>query len=197
MPATPSARPNGGSVGGPSSCPVWWANQLIASISVPNARRSAYGPSWPKPVTRSITSRGLMSSSVSGPSPPLLHDPRPEVLHDHVRVGDELAQQLLPLRPAEVQRDRALVAGDHLPPQAGPRAVPAVRAGRVAVRVLDLEHVGAHVAEQHRRDGRGVHRAHVEDLDPVERAGRSVVLRGRADRCLLFLHPLTPSSPVV
>ena len=69
MPATPSASPNGGSVGGPSSCPVWWANPLIASIRVPNARRSAYGPSWPNPVTRSITSRGLISSSVSGPRP--------------------------------------------------------------------------------------------------------------------------------
>ena len=98
MPATPSASPNGGSVGGPSSCPVWWANPLIASIRVPNARRSAYGPSWPKPVTRSITSRGLISSSVVGPETPLLHHARPEVLDDHVRVGDELAQQLLPLR---------------------------------------------------------------------------------------------------
>ena len=69
MPATPSASPNGGSVGGPSSCPVWWANPLIASINVPNARRSEYGPSCPKPVTRSTTSRGLRCSRTSGPSP--------------------------------------------------------------------------------------------------------------------------------
>jgi hypothetical protein len=39
-----------------------------------------------------------------------------------------------------------------------------VRAGRVAVRVLDLEDVRAHVAEQHRRDRRRVDRADVEDL---------------------------------
>jgi hypothetical protein len=163
---------------------------------VPNARRSAYGALLAEAGDAQHHQPRVDVEQRVGAEPPLLHDPRPEVLHDHVRVGDELAQQLLPLRPAEVQRDRALVAGDHLPPQAVALAVPAVRAGRVAVRVLDLEHVGAHVAEQHRRDRRGVHRAHVEDLDPVERAGRSVVLRGRADRCLLFLHPLTPSSPV-
>jgi hypothetical protein len=127
-----------------------------------------------------------------GPETPLLHDARPEVLDDHVRVGDELAQQLLPLRAAEVQGDRALVAGDHLPPQAVALAVPAVRAGRVAVRVLDLEHVGAHVAQQHRSDRCGVDRADVEDLDPVERAASP----GRVGRSLQFVHPLTPSSPV-
>ena len=33
--ATPSARKNGGSVGGPSGSPVTWANPLMASASVP------------------------------------------------------------------------------------------------------------------------------------------------------------------
>ena len=40
-PVTPSASPKGGSVGGPSGWPVWWAKPLIASASVPNARRLA------------------------------------------------------------------------------------------------------------------------------------------------------------
>ena len=48
-PATPSARPNGGRVGGPVSSPVWWASPLIASARVPNARRLAYGPLLPEP----------------------------------------------------------------------------------------------------------------------------------------------------
>lgn len=39
--ATPSARPNGGSVGGPSGSPVIAANPLIASASVPKPGRAA------------------------------------------------------------------------------------------------------------------------------------------------------------
>lgn len=37
--ATPSASPNGGSVGGPSGSPVAAANPLIASASVPKPGR--------------------------------------------------------------------------------------------------------------------------------------------------------------
>ena len=63
--AMPSARPNGGSVGGPSGSPVMAANPLIASASVPKPGRRAYGPNWPKPVTRASTSPGLASRSRS------------------------------------------------------------------------------------------------------------------------------------
>jgi hypothetical protein len=37
----PSVSPNGGSVGEPSGWPVWCAKPVIASASVPNARRVA------------------------------------------------------------------------------------------------------------------------------------------------------------
>ncbi len=53
-----SARPNAGNVGGPSASPVRWANPLITSARVPNPGRAAYGPCWPKPVIRTMTSRG-------------------------------------------------------------------------------------------------------------------------------------------
>ena len=65
MPAIESARPNAGSVGGPSGSPVRWAKPLIDSTSVPNAGRDAYGPDWPKPVTRNRISPGLSAASTS------------------------------------------------------------------------------------------------------------------------------------
>src|SRR5680860_1745754 len=126
MPATPSARPNGGSVGGPSSCPVWWANPLIASARVPKARRCAYGPSCPNPVTRSITRRGLCSSSCSGPSPHSSITPGREVLHQHVGVRHQPTEHVLALWLTEVERHRSLVARDDLPPHAVSLPVPAM-----------------------------------------------------------------------
>lgn len=65
--AIESARPNGGSVGGPSGSPVSAAKPLIASASVPNPGRGEYGPNWPKAVTRVSTRRGLAAFSSSQP----------------------------------------------------------------------------------------------------------------------------------
>ena len=52
----------------------------------------------------------------------------------------------------------------------------AVRAGGVAARVLDLEDVGAVVAEQHGADGGGVDGPQVEDADAGERAVSELML---------------------
>jgi hypothetical protein len=52
-----------------------------------------------------------------GPQAPPLHHPGPEVLHQHVGLGGQLPQQLLPFGLVEVQRHRPLVPRDHLPPQ--------------------------------------------------------------------------------
>ena len=63
----------------------------------------------------------------------------------------------------------------------------AVGAGRVAARVLDLEHVGAVVAEQHRGDRRGVNRSQVQDADARERAlavAGSLLHGGRGGGCV-------------
>ena len=105
-----------------------------------------------------------------GPEPPALHHAGPEVLDQHVGVRDEALEQLAALGPAEVERDGALVARDDLPPQAVAVLAVAVGARGVAARVLDLDHVGAVVAEQHRGDRRGVDRAQVEHADAVRAA---------------------------
>ena len=109
---------------------------------------------------------------IVGPEAPFLQHPGPEVLDHHVGLGDQPAQDVLALGLAEVQGDGPLVPGDHLPPQAVPVLGQAVGAGRVAPGVLDLDDVGAPVAEQHRGDRRGVDRAQVQDPQPGQRAGR-------------------------
>ena len=62
---TPSARPNAGSVGGPSGSPVNDANPLIASASVPNPARRRIGPTCPNPVIRARISPGFSAERTS------------------------------------------------------------------------------------------------------------------------------------
>ena len=66
---TSSVRAIGGNSGPPSASPLIAAKPDMASASVANPGRWAYGPSWPNAVTRHTTSVGLRSSSTSGPSP--------------------------------------------------------------------------------------------------------------------------------
>ena len=63
-----SAMGKDGSVGD-SSGPVVAAKPDIASTMVPKPGRSRYGPSWPQPETRTITSRGFSLESASQPRP--------------------------------------------------------------------------------------------------------------------------------
>ena len=110
---------------------------------------------------------------------PFLQHPGAEVLDHHIGLGDQPAQNVLPLGFAEVQRDGPLVPGDHLPPQAVAVLVQAVGAGRVTAGVFDLDHVGAPVAEQHGGDRGRVDGAKVEDPQPRQGAVRWDGLGGR------------------
>ena len=56
--AIPSARPNGGRVGGPSGQPLIAAKPLMDSARVPKPGRTEYGPNCPNPVTRVMTGGG-------------------------------------------------------------------------------------------------------------------------------------------
>src|SRR5690606_8214260 len=81
---------------------------------------------------------------------PLLHCAGTAVLEQKVRARSEIAQQLLPCRPPEIQGDRFLVARDHRPPERlAMRLLAAPLPHRVALPGrLDLYDLGAHVAEQ-------------------------------------------------
>ena len=102
----------------------------------------------------------------------------PEVLDQDVRVGQQPAQDRRAVGALEVEAEAALVAVDREEigggprpglDRADPRRTPA--AGRIALRWLDLDHLGAEVAEQHRAVRPGQDRRAVDDAESGERAG--------------------------
>jgi hypothetical protein len=91
--------------------------------------------------------------------PPARHQPGPERLDQHVGPRGEPARELDVAGIAEVERERALVAVES---EVVGRLAVAIRRTPVArvvaaVGALDLDHVRAEVAEQHRRERSGEH----------------------------------------
>ena len=64
---------------------------------------------------------------------------------------------------------------------------------RLAAGRLHLDHVGAHVAEQHAAERAGHDLGHVDDADAVERA-RAVGRSGMASGSARWYHPVTRSE---
>ena len=113
----PSARPNGGSVGGPSGSPVM---RREAAHRLGQAAEAG-----PRRVRTDLAEAGdardheprVDRVEASRAEAPALERAGPEVLDQHVGVGGERRQQVGALGLAEVERDRALVAAERLPPQ--------------------------------------------------------------------------------
>jgi hypothetical protein len=100
---------------------------------------------------------------------------RPEVLEHDVGAGDQPARHVEVVGVLEVQGDRPLVAVD--PEEVGRdpvahRGLP--RAGVVALGALDLDHLGAQVAQEHRGVGAGQDPGEVGDQQSRQRS----LLRG-------------------
>ena len=112
---------------------------------------------------------------------PALERAGPEVLEHDVRALGEAQEEVAPVGLREVERDEPLVAPERLEPE--PLAVLArpVPARRVdARRVLDLDHVGAVVGEEHPGERRREERRRLDDADAFERLrahGRSTASR--------------------
>ena len=170
-PVTSSVSAIGGGNGGPSGAPFSAANPDIPSATVAKPGRFAYGPSWPKPVTRVITSRGLRVEQRGGREAEPLERAGPEVLDEHVRIVDERQQDVPVGGDLEVEDDRALVAVDQLPPQAFAiaRVAPCEAAEGVATGVFDLDDVGAVVGEVAGAVRTGENGRQVEDAKRRER----------------------------
>ena len=102
--------------------------------------------------------------------------PGPEGLDQHVGAQGELTRQRAIVLVVEVERERALVAVQAQVVGAlalVPRRAPGARVV-AAVRALDLDHVGAEVAQQHRGERAGEHAREVGDEDSVQwRHGRA------------------------
>ena len=107
-----------------------------------------------------------------------------EILHQHVAVLDQTLEDFLALGMLRVDRDRALVAVEH-------REVERVLAFYVTELTscdvadagpLDLDAVGAHVAEKLRASRARLHMREVEDLHAVERLAGLAERLGRRRR---------------
>src|SRR6202011_5287044 len=92
--------------------------------------------------------------------------------------------------------DGPLVAGDDLPPQTVAVLGVAMGSSRIALWVLDLDHLGAVVAEQHGGDRGGVHGPQVQDPDAGQRARGAIGTRRSRPPLVTRLvgagHPVTP-----
>ena len=86
----------------------------------------------------------------------LVHHTRTKALDDDIGVFGEPQEHVAPRRGLEVQAQRALVAVDE-PEQFGHALAHASHRARVitGTRVLDLDHVGAHVGQVHGRHRAG------------------------------------------
>ncbi len=111
-----------------------------------------------------------------GAEVPALHRARAEVLDDHVGARAQLGRDLLAARLAQVERDGALVAREHRPPE---RVVVVAQAPPLAHRVaarrrLDLDDVGAEVAEQRADERAGQELAELDRAQAGERPAGEV-----------------------
>ena len=98
----------------------------------------------------------------------------PVVLHQHVGGGDQFLQDLAALLGLQVQRDGALVGTLRQEAGAHVGVVQHVVAAGIAalirvVRMLDLDHVGAHQPKLIGRERPGQHVRDVDDADAFER----------------------------
>ncbi len=104
------------------------------------------------------------------------HHARAKAFDDHVGVGGQAPEDLLALGRFHVERHRALVAVDE---GKGGTALRVRIVGVIQSRRLDLQHVGAHVGEEHARHLRRRDARDFEDGDAVENAHRDLLSRGR------------------
>ena len=107
-----------------------------------------------------------------------------EILDQHVAMLDQALEDLLALAVLGVDGDRALVAVEHREIEAVlPLHVAQLAARDVAdAGTLDLDAVGAHVAEQLRAGRARLHVGEVEHLDAVERLAGLAPRLGRGLR---------------
>ena len=100
-----------------------------------------------------------------------LHGAGPEILHQHVRLRDQLGENLAAGRALDVDRQRALAAVGR-DEQRGELAVlvdgGAAAPGDIAADRLDLQHVGALVGQKHRRERARHHACQIEDANTAK-----------------------------
>src|SRR5437879_4022175 len=103
-----------------------------------------------------------------GEAEPVEH-PGSEILHDDVALPQEVDEHRLAFSALHVDHDRALVAVEHREVQAVCiRHVAQLAARSVALRRLELDHVGTQPCQQLGAGRARLHVGHVEDADSLE-----------------------------
>ena len=133
-------------------------------------RPLAVGPGFAEPGDRAMDQPGIGGLERLLPQSELGHDAGPIILEQDVGAGEELEQDGTARLRAQVELDAALAAvvGDEI------RAVlPAAEiAERIAaLRMLDLDHVGAEIGEHHAGERRRDHRAQLDHVHALEDIG--------------------------
>ncbi|MNQ86488.1 hypothetical protein D3C85_1016830 [compost metagenome] len=102
--------------------------------------------------------------------PPAFQGPRAKILYQHIRVGQQLAHDLLGFTLAQIEGQRAFVARLCGPPDGSTVVQQAPFAQWVTSdRRLDLDHVGAKFTEHFRRKWPGNQLTELHDLDTLQR----------------------------
>ena len=100
-----------------------------------------------------------------------LHGAGPEILHQDVRLRDQLGEHLAAGRALDVDRQRTLAAVRR-DEQRGELAVlvdgGAAAAGDIAADRLDLQNVGALIRQKHGRERARHHAGQIEDANAAE-----------------------------
>jgi hypothetical protein len=125
--------------------------------------------------------------------------PRQEVLDHDVGRLDELRHDGPPLRPREVERDRAPVAvdGEEVGRVVAVEGRPPVAGVVAETGPLDLQDVGAEVGQHHAAVGAGEHPGQVQDAHAAERSGGGLLdrpARSGAQRGHEVVHRPDPAT---
>jgi hypothetical protein len=144
---------------------------------------------------RTVNEPPVQSAHPIGPESQPLERARPEVLDEHVGVANQVLEQLAAFRRFQIDGNALLVPVDTQ--EIGAPAVhercPRSRVVAMAG-VLDLDDLGAHVAEQHRAQGSGQHAGEVDHLQPVKREGSGIGHKGRVSIAGLLNNPHWPAE---
>ncbi len=195
--AMPSARPNGGRVGGPSGQPGDRGEPAHRLGERAEAGARAVGPELAEPGDARDDQPRVGLVQPLGRQAPALEGAGPEVLDEHVGLGDQAQQQLGAGLGVEVQGDRPLVAPEARPPQGDAVLRRPVGARGIGLaRVLDLDDVGAVVAEDRGGQGAGEQGGDVDDPDPGQR-GRSPAVRRCPGQRRCVGHPRVGHALIV
>ena len=141
-------------------------------------RPPAVGPVLAPAVDAGVDQPRIALAQRLRPEPEPIELLRPDVVHEHVGPIDQPQQRLARRRGLEVEHDAALVAVDPHEQRGhvAAHARPGVARG-VALRRLDLDDVGAEIAQHLRGIGPEHHRGEIEHAHARERAGLLLGLR--------------------